>query len=298
MKRKYSAAAAVALILIGLEALSVSCSRSPEAKSASKDAVVSQPMPENKAAELPAAPATPAPSPPTAAIPAAAAAATGAAATTAAAATAVTPVAQLSAGSGTPPTTTSPSTEDKRPMAQSRLAGQGAAKPRVRRPALAASLRAFGLGDPSELHMPEDYSLGQLQDYRSEDEAESGALAIAKVFLEGLAGGKLDPKLLVPYSREALAILLAPAPKTPDVAKGDAADKGAALPYRLGKIALSSGGSTASLRVRLASAPGEERLEGWLTLGKLKDAWYVEALSLDPEETAPLSFDPSRRTTP
>jgi hypothetical protein len=148
--------------------------------------------------------------------------------------------------------------------------------------------------------MPEDYSLGPLQNYRSADEAESSALALAKAFMEGLAGGKLDPKLLVPYSRDALTLLLTPAPASPDAKEGkeSSANKGTALPYRLGKIALSSGGSSASLRVRLASEPGEERLEGLLTLGKLEDAWYVEALSLDPEEATPLSFDPSRRATP
>jgi len=117
---------------------------------------------------------------------------------------------------------------------------------------------------------------------------------VAKRFMAGLAAGSLDPGLLAPHSREALALLLAPG--------GPAAEGEGALPYRLGKIAIE--GDTASLRVRLASGPAEGRIEGSLSLGEFSDSWYVESLSLDPAEVdkegkaKPLVFDPDRGLAP
>jgi hypothetical protein len=199
--------------------------------------------------------------------------------------------------------------------------GQPLVKPRVVRPILAASLRAFGLGSPNAARLPEDYSLGSLQDYRSPVEAEKEALALAKRFMEGFAEGKLDPSLLVPGSRDALALLLAPGvpTKAGSVPAVDAGEAEGGFPYRLGKLALlserlfegSPAGSaayaaSASLRVRLPSGPGEERLEGSLALGKIEGSWYVEALALDPPPpggkaggpASSLAFDPARRSSP
>ena len=163
-----------------------------------------------------------------------------------------------------------------------------AAKVRAAVPVMAASIRAFGLGSPTTVRMPEDYSLGPLQDYRVAGEDAIGALATARRFMEGMASGKLDPALLAPISREALALLLAPAPS------GGGGARSAAQVYRLGALSFGGGGDSAYLRVRLPGATGEERLEGSLALGKVEGAWYVEALSLDPGAAGPLRFDPAR----
>jgi hypothetical protein len=171
-------------------------------------------------------------------------------------------------------------------------------KPRVPRPSLTASLRAFGLGSPTLARMPEDYSIGPLQSYRAAGEAAEAPLAVADGFMKALAAGKLDASLLAPYSRSALALLLAP--------EGSAQAGKDSLPYRLGTIGIE--GDSAYLRVRLASSPGEERLEGSLALGKFDDAWFVEALSLDPparDRAASAAdggsrrpaFDPARRAS-
>jgi hypothetical protein len=176
---------------------------------------------------------------------------------------------------------------------------KGAAAEAPRRPsrkALSASTRAFGLGSPFIARLPEDYSIGPLQDCRAATGSEAEALSVARRFLEGLEKGKLDEDLLLPESRGALALLLAPA--EPGASPESAATpEGAALPYRIGRIALSEDGAAASLRVRLGSRAGEERLEGSLSLGFVDGTWYVEALSLDPPAEggrSPLSFDPSR----
>jgi len=146
--------------------------------------------------------------------------------------------------------------------------------------------------------LPEDFSLGPLQGYRVAGEAVEAPLAVADGFMKALAAGALDPKLLAPYSRSALALLLAPA--------GPASPGEGGLPYRIGAIGLE--GDAAYLRVRLASSPGKPRIEGSLALGKFDDAWYVEGLSLDPpppegaasaaEGGSPRPvFDPARRAS-
>ena len=178
--------------------------------------------------------------------------------------------------------------EEARP-AEKRQAGQPKAPPAAARPpklSLSASIRAFGLGAPGLARLPEDFSLGPLQDLRASGGPEAEVLSVAGRFLKAYAAGKLEPELLYPDSREALALLLAPA--------GAVAPGG--LPGRLGAIAVE--GSSATLRLRLPSSPGEERVEGSLALGLVDGVWYVEALGLDPRASGALSFDPDRAGPP
>jgi hypothetical protein len=105
--------------------------------------------------------------------------------------------------------------------------------------------------------------------------------------MDALSAGKLDPELLLPSSREALSVLLAPAPQAADAQ---------ASPYRLGAISIH--GDDASLKVRLASAtppadPQCLREEGLLSLRKEDGSWYIEALALDMPKSGSLAFDPS-----
>jgi hypothetical protein len=158
---------------------------------------------------------------------------------------------------------------------------------------LAASMRAFGLGAPSVPRMPMDFSLGPLQSYSPASGDESAAFAVARSFMDSLAAGKLDKELLFPEAREALSILLAPAPPRP--APEGAAEESAAKaqadasPYRLGAISIK--GEDASLKVRLPSA-GAVREEGLLSLRKAGDRWYIEALALDPPASGAPAFAP------
>ena len=143
-------------------------------------------------------------------------------------------------------------------------------------PVLAASQRAFGLGAPGIARMPQDYGLGPLQDYRPSAEGEARALVVARRFIDGLAAGRLDAALLVPDSRDALALLLAPA-------KAEAAaGEGSESSCRLGAMKVE--GDSASLRVRFPA--GGAPVEGSLTLGEVGGSWYVEALSIDPSAVA------------
>ncbi len=147
--------------------------------------------------------------------------------------------------------------------------------------ALAASLRAFGLGARPEPRMPRDFSLGPLQAANPRDETVAAVLGVAEAFLSGVAEGKIDPSLFLPEAREALSILISPPP----------AEKGAvALPGRVGAIELD--GSAASLRVRLPAARGSPRLEGLLSLRREGNAWYVESLALDPPVEGSPAFEP------
>ncbi|HOX32279.1 MAG TPA: hypothetical protein PLB91_08105 [Spirochaetales bacterium] len=178
--------------------------------------------------------------------------------------------------------------EEPRP-AEKRQAGQPKSPPAAARPpklSLSASIRAFGLGAPGLARLPEDFSLGPLQDLRAAGGPEAEVLSVAGRFIKAYAAGKLEPELLYPDSREALALLLAPA--------GAVTPGG--LPGRLGAIAVE--GSSATLRLRLPSSPGEERVEGSLALGLVDGVWYVEALGLDPQASGPLSFDPDRAGAP
>jgi hypothetical protein len=107
--------------------------------------------------------------------------------------------------------------------------------------------------------------------------------------MDGLTAGKLDPELLLPSSREALSVLLAPTPQT-------AGAQAQVSPYRLGAIGIQ--GDDASLKVRLASdKPPSDlqsvREEGLLSLRKEGDSWYIEALALDAPKSGALAFDPS-----
>ena len=156
-------------------------------------------------------------------------------------------------------------------------------------PPLAASLRAFGLGQGSSPRIAWDFSLGPLQSSSPAKGDEADALEVARSFMDGLAAGKLDPELLLPSSREALSVLLAPAPQA-------AAAHGQASPYRLGAISIQ--GDDASLKVRLASAkplsdPQCLREEGLLSLRKEGGSWYIEALALEAPKSGSLAFDPS-----
>jgi hypothetical protein len=159
---------------------------------------------------------------------------------------------------------------------------------------LAAQLRAFGLGAASKPRTAWDFSLGPLQSFRPESEELTGALSVARAFMDGLASGKLDQKLLLPEARDALSVLLAPSPRKAekDEPEGNAAARG----YRLGAIVVS--GEDASLKVRLPAAAlpsdgGEAvRVEGLLSLRRVDDAWFVESLALDPAASGALAFDP------
>jgi hypothetical protein len=149
-------------------------------------------------------------------------------------------------------------------------------------PPLAASMRGFGLGAPSVPRIAWDYSLGPLQSYHPAEGDEAAVFAAAKTFVTDLSAGKLDKELLLPEARDALSALLAPAPS------GSARE--GAIPYRLGAIVLQ--GSDASLRLRFPYAAGENREEGLLSLRKVDQKWYVEALALDPPASGPLAFNP------
>ncbi|HET7839786.1 MAG TPA: hypothetical protein VFL04_08495 [Rectinemataceae bacterium] len=138
------------------------------------------------------------------------------------------------------------------------------AKPKPR-PVLAASLRAFGLSANAAI-MPEDFSIGALQDYRSGSDRLSSALATAQGLMDGLAKGKLDPALLVPEEREALSLALAPL--SGEMQGGD---------FRYGQISLS--GDEAWMRVRLAPAGDGPSHEGLLSLRADGEVWRVESLS-------------------
>jgi hypothetical protein len=157
----------------------------------------------------------------------------------------------------------------------------GAPKPPSPVP-ISAAIRGFGLKVHSIPRIASDYSLGPLQSYRPAEGDETAAFAIASSFVKGIGEGKLDTALLLPQSRDALSAILAPSQT------GSAA--ASAIPYRLGAIVLR--GSDASLRLRLPSGPGESRLEGLLSLRKVGDAWYIEALALDPPASGPLTFNP------
>ncbi len=147
---------------------------------------------------------------------------------------------------------------------------------------LAASLRAFGLRAGEAPRIAGDFSLGPLQSLRPAKGDEAEAFAVAVAFAEGIASGKLDKALLLPKSRDALSVLLAlPAPSP---------GSQAATHFRLGAIELR--GPDASLRIRLPGAVGAARREGLLSLRKEGEAWYVEALSLGPPDSAPLAFNP------
>jgi hypothetical protein len=173
--------------------------------------------------------------------------------------------------------------------AAAQAAGQPAATPPKPEAPLAASIRAFGLGAPSTPRFARDFSLGPLQPYAPAKGDETDIFEVARAFMDGIAAGKLDPELLLPEAREALSVLLAPS-------QAEAQPK---APYRLGAISVS--GEDASLRVRLPSAlsPDDPKAvleEGLLSLRKVDDAWYVEALALDAPRSGPLAFDSDPRT--
>ena len=171
---------------------------------------------------------------------------------------------------------------------------------------MAASIRGFGLGVGSKPRIPSDFSLGPLESARPAAKDERAALTTAQAFMKCLAEGKLDPSLLLPEAQDALAALLAPRPSASGAAApssqsaagsgsdrqpGQPAPKKAEAPSpRLGAIAIH--GDDASLRVRLPSDPQSPRQEGLLSLRRVADAWYVEALSLDPPSSEALAFSP------
>jgi hypothetical protein len=146
--------------------------------------------------------------------------------------------------------------------------------------------------------MPEDFSLGPLQSYDPAPGDEAKIFAVARSFLEGIAAGKLDESVLLPEQREALALLLAPSPPADNAAP--ASKTSPASGYRLGAIAIR--GEDASLKVRLpplqgtqpGSQPGSTgsatRVEGLLSLRKVDEAWYIEALALKPPMVGAATF--------
>jgi hypothetical protein len=164
---------------------------------------------------------------------------------------------------------------------------------------LAASVRAFGLGTPSTPRVAEDFSLGPLQSFKPAEGAEAAVFAVARDFMDGLAAGKLDKGLLLPEARDALALLLEPVAQRSaksETASSAAEARGDVPNYRLGAIVIR--GEDASLKVRLSSAkiPSDPakaiREEGLLSLRKVGDAWYVEALALGLPVSGALAFDP------
>jgi hypothetical protein len=153
---------------------------------------------------------------------------------------------------------------------------------------LAASIRAFGLRAASTPRIASDYSIGPLQSYRPAEGDEAAAWKVALAFADGLAAGKLDKELLLPKARDALSVLLRP-PESAEGAKGQTR-------YRLGAVVLQ--GQGASLRMRLPGLAGAARVEGLLSLRKVGDAWYVEALALDPPSSGALAFNPDSSAGP
>jgi hypothetical protein len=154
---------------------------------------------------------------------------------------------------------------------------------------MAASMRALGLRAASAPRIARDFSLGPLQSWRPAAGDEKAVFAAATSFLDGLAAGKLDKALLLPSARDALAVLLAPpAP----VREGS----GKASAYRLGAILIQD--DQGSLRVRLPSLAGDAREEGLLSLRKVGESWYIEALALEPPASAALAFNPDTSAGP
>jgi hypothetical protein len=132
-----------------------------------------------------------------------------------------------------------------------------------------------------------DFSLGLLQSYSPASGDEAAVFAVARAFMDGMAAGKLDEALLLPEAREALSILLAPeAPKA-----GSAASS-----YRLGSIDVHGDGASLRLRLPSAATPAAGvaaiREEGLLSLRRSGEAWYVEALALDPPASGAPAFAP------
>jgi hypothetical protein len=182
------------------------------------------------------------------------------------------------------------------PLAAKPGPGPEAPAPAAPKPAapLAASLRAFGLGAASVPRLPSDFSLGPLQSYYPAPGDESAVFAVATSFLEGLAAGKLEAGLLMPAARDALSVLLAPG-------AGRQPPPGSGPGYRMGKIAIAGGDASLEVRLPPAGAAGDgqskaAREEGLLTLGKIGDAWYVEALALAAPAYGALAFDPGAGT--
>jgi hypothetical protein len=157
-----------------------------------------------------------------------------------------------------------------------------AAKPPAPAAPLAASMRGFGLRAASVPRIARDFSLGPLQSSRPAAGEESAVYAVAKSFADGIAAGKLDRGILLPEARDALSVLLAPP------APGNGPQT--AIPYRLGAIELR--GPEASLLLRLPGSSASERVEGLLSLRKVGEAWYIEALALDRPVTEALAFNP------
>ena len=115
-------------------------------------------------------------------------------------------------------------------------------------------MRDFGLGAPPAPRLPWDYSLGPLQSSRPAEGDETAVYAIATAFLKGIGEGKLDKELLLPQSRDALSVILAP-PARGSTSESGGSAAAPAIPYRLGAIIVS--GFDASLRLRLPAAVGE-----------------------------------------
>jgi hypothetical protein len=162
-----------------------------------------------------------------------------------------------------------------------RDARQSGAKPV---PPVAAALRAFGLGVPSIPRIPEDFSLGRLQSYSPAEGDEAAVFGVARKFMDALAAGKPAKELLLPEARDALSVLLAPPPSQGAAARG----------YRLGAITIK--GEDASLMLRMPRAEGSTvRVEGLLSLRKVEGSWYVQALALNPPDSAALAFAPDER---
>jgi hypothetical protein len=176
------------------------------------------------------------------------------------------------------------------------------------RPVLAASLRAFGLGSTTGPFMPEDFSLGPLQDYRASDPASSAALQTARRFMDAFISGKIEPSLLYPEGRDALVWLLQPLLAATSSTTGStpagsanktslAASNG--IPrtnqvYRLGSIVRL--GDSASFRVLLSSAadPDPRALprQGLLSLRMSGETWFVEGFVVEMPKVGSISFDP------
>lgn len=172
------------------------------------------------------------------------------------------------------------------PILPAAAPGANAAKPppQIAPPApLAASMRGFGLRAVSEPRIAWDFSIGPLQSSRPAAGDEAAVFTTASSFMKGLEEGKLDKSLLLPQSRDALAALLAP--------DQPGSSNPPAIPYRLGAIVLR--GPDASLRLRLPAAAGDARVEGLLSLRKIDDTWYIEALALEPPTAEPLAFNPN-----
>jgi hypothetical protein len=147
-------------------------------------------------------------------------------------------------------------------------------------PAVILAGRAFGLASPAGPILPEDRSIGALQDWRSGDRETRSALQAARVFLDGVLAGRLNEASVDAEKAFLVAVLAAPLLETPH-----------AIAYRIGKMEMSGTETDRSALARVelawpvAGQPAAARVfskEGELGLRMSGGLWYVESINLSP----------------